>query len=55
MNLTSLFRRWGAGLLAAALLGSAVPALAVESEDSSSLFQPDSFTVVSNVSFIRRY
>ena len=42
MNLTSLFRRWGAGLLAAALLGSAVPALAVESEDSSSLFQPDS-------------
>lgn len=41
MNLTSLFRRWGAGLLAAALLGSAVPALAVESEDSSSLFQPD--------------
>lgn len=42
MNLTSLFRRWGAGFLAAALLGSAVPALAVESEDSSSLFQPDS-------------
>ena len=42
MNLSSLFRRWGAGLLAAALLGSAVPALAVESEDSSSLFQPDS-------------
>ena len=42
MNLTSLFRRWGAGLLAAALLGAAVPALAVESEDSSSLFQPDS-------------
>lgn len=42
MNLTSLFRRWGAGLLAAALLGSAVPALAVESEDTSSLFQPDS-------------
>lgn len=42
MNLTSLFRRWGAGLLAAALLGSAVPALAVESEVSSSLFQPDS-------------
>lgn len=41
MNLTSLFRRWGAGFLAAALLGSAVPALAVESEDSSSLFQPD--------------
>lgn len=41
MNLTSLFRRWGAGLLAAALLGSAVPALAVESENSSSLFQPD--------------
>ena len=41
MNLTSLFRRWGAGLLAAALLGSAVPALAVESEVSSSLFQPD--------------
>ena len=42
MNLTSLFRRWGAGLLAAALLGSAVPALAVESEDTGSLFQPDS-------------
>lgn len=42
MNLSSLFRRWGAGFLAAALLGSAVPALAVESEDSSSLFQPDS-------------
>ena len=42
MNLTSLFRRWGAGFLAAALLGSAVPALAVESENSSSLFQPDS-------------
>ena len=42
MNLTSLFRRWGAGLLAAALLGSAVPALAVESEDTASLFQPDS-------------
>ena len=42
MNLTSLFRRWGAGFLAAALLCSAVPALAVESEDSSSLFQPDS-------------
>ncbi len=42
MNLTSLFRRWGAGLLAAALLGSAVPALAVESEDTTSLFQPDS-------------
>lgn len=42
MNLTSLFRRWGAGFLAAALLGSAVPALAVESEDTSSLFQPDS-------------
>lgn len=42
MNLTSLFRRWGAGLLAAALLGAAVPALAVESEVSSSLFQPDS-------------
>lgn len=41
MNLTSLFRRWGAGLLAAALLGSAVPALAVESEDTGSLFQPD--------------
>lgn len=41
MNLTSLFRRWGAGFLAAALLGSAVSALAVESEDSSSLFQPD--------------
>lgn len=41
MNLTFLFRRWGAGFLAAALLGSAVPALAVESEDSSSLFQPD--------------
>ena len=42
MNLTSLFRRWGAGLLAAALLGAAVPALAVESEDTGSLFQPDS-------------
>lgn len=42
MNLTSLFRRWGAGFLAAALLGSAVPALAVESEDTGSLFQPDS-------------
>lgn len=42
MNLTSLFRRWGTGLLAAALLGSAVPALAVESEDTGSLFQPDS-------------
>lgn len=42
MNLTSLFRRWGAGFLAAALLGSAVPALAVESEDTASLFQPDS-------------
>lgn len=42
MNLTSLFRRWGAGFLAAALLGSAVSALAVESENSSSLFQPDS-------------
>lgn len=42
MNLTSLFRRWSAGLLAAALLGSAVPALAVESEDTGSLFQPDS-------------
>lgn len=41
MNLTSLFRRWGAGFLAAALLGSAVPALAVESEDTGSLFQPD--------------
>lgn len=41
MNLTSLFRRWGAGFLAAALLGSAVPVLAVESEDSNSLFQPD--------------
>lgn len=47
MNLTSLFRRWGAGFLAAALLGSAVPALAVESEDSSSLFQPDSSQQVS--------
>ena len=42
MNLTSLFRRWGAGFLAAALLGAAVPALAVESEDTGSLFQPDS-------------
>lgn len=42
MNLTSLFRRWGAGFLAAALLGSAVPALAVESKDTGSLFQPDS-------------
>ena len=42
MNLTSLFRRWGAGFLAAALLGSAVSALAVESEDTGSLFQPDS-------------
>ena len=42
MNLTSLFRRWGAGFLAAALLGSAVPALAVESEDTGYLFQPDS-------------
>ena len=42
MNLTSLFRRWGAGLLAVALLGSAMPALAAESGEASPLFQPDS-------------
>lgn len=41
MNLNELFRRWGAGVLSAALLVSALPVQAAGSEEGASLFQPD--------------